>query len=57
LWTSHFGGYAQNVSIAKVKIRFIEPMLALAVTQLPEGRALLYELKFDGHRGLRSKPL
>jgi ATP-dependent DNA ligase len=32
--------------------RIIEPMLALAVTKLPEGSAWSYELKFDGYRAL-----
>jgi ATP-dependent DNA ligase len=36
--------------------RFIEPMLALAATKLPEGPVWSYELKFDGYRaiGVRS---
>jgi len=38
-------GYARIVSIAKAKVGFIEPMLALAVTKLPEGPAWAYELK------------
>jgi ATP-dependent DNA ligase len=42
------------VSIAKGKVAFIEPMLALAVTKLPEGPAWAYELKFDGYRAKRS---
>jgi hypothetical protein len=33
------GGYDRIVSIAKAKVGFIEPMLALAVTKLPEGPA------------------
>jgi bifunctional non-homologous end joining protein LigD len=40
------------VSIPKAKVGFIEPMLALAVTKLPEGHAWSYELKFDGYRAL-----
>jgi hypothetical protein len=31
------GGYARIVSIAKAKVGFIEPMLALAVAKLPGG--------------------
>lgn len=30
---------------------FIEPMLALAVSQLPSGHEWEYELKLDGYRG------
>jgi DNA ligase D-like protein (predicted ligase) len=43
------------VSIAKAKVGFIEPMLAVAVTKLPEGPAWSYELKFDGYRALGLK--
>jgi bifunctional non-homologous end joining protein LigD len=43
------------VSIARAKVEFIEPMLALAVTKLPEGPAWSYELKFDGYRALGLK--
>jgi ATP-dependent DNA ligase len=46
------GGYARIVNIAKAKVGFIEPMLALAVTKLPQGPARSYELKFDGCRAL-----
>src|ERR1700720_4197539 len=45
------GDYARIVSIAKAKVGFVEPILALAVTKLPEGPAWSYELKFDGCRG------
>jgi hypothetical protein len=34
-------------------VGFIEPMLALAVTKLPEGAAWSYELKFDGSGAVR----
>jgi ATP-dependent DNA ligase len=39
------------------KVEFIEPipMLALAVTKLPEGPAWSYERKFDGYRALGLK--
>jgi bifunctional non-homologous end joining protein LigD len=40
------------VNIAKGRVGFIEPMLAVAVTKLPEGPAWTYELKFDGYRAL-----
>jgi hypothetical protein len=43
------------VSIASANVGFIEPMLALAVTKLPEGPAWAYELKFDGYRALGLK--
>ena len=43
------------MTIAKAKVGFIEPMLALAVTKLPEGPAWAYELKFDGYRALGIK--
>ena len=39
----------------KGRVGFIEPMLALAVTKLPEGPAWAYELKFDGYRSLGLK--
>jgi hypothetical protein len=47
-----------NRKIAELKndrAEFIEPMLALAVTKLPEGPAWSYELKFDGYRALGLK--
>jgi ATP-dependent DNA ligase len=39
---------------AKSKIPFIEPMYALTVQKLPEGKEWLYEVKFDGYRCLAS---
>jgi len=33
-------------------IDFIEPMYALAVQNIPEGKELLYDVKFDGYRCL-----
>jgi len=39
---------ASEVSLAKDRVRFIEPRLALAVSKHPEGAAWSYELKFDG---------
>jgi ATP-dependent DNA ligase len=44
-----------NVKIEKSRLAFTEPMLALAVTKLPEGPAWSYELKFDGYRALALK--
>ena len=35
-----------------VRPEFIEPMAAQIVKTLPEGPDWLYELKFDGYRGL-----
>jgi ATP-dependent DNA ligase len=40
------------MNIVKGKVGFIEPMLAVAVTKLPEGPAWTYELKFDAYRAL-----
>ena len=34
------------------RARFLEPMLCRAVSELPQGSAWSYELKFDGYRGL-----
>ncbi len=39
-------------SSKQMKARFIEPMLCLAVTELPEGPEWIYELKLDGYRGI-----
>ena len=49
------GGYVVTLKIEKGRIGFVEPMLALPVTKLPEGRAWSYELKFDGYRALGVK--
>jgi bifunctional non-homologous end joining protein LigD len=37
------------------KLRFIEPMYALAVQNIPEGEDWLYEVKFDGYRCLAGR--
>jgi bifunctional non-homologous end joining protein LigD len=37
------------------KIRFIEPMYARLVNELPEGEEWLYEVKFDGYRCLAGR--
>jgi ATP-dependent DNA ligase len=55
LYAGFSGDYARSVSVAKGKIGFIEPMLAVAVTKLPEEPAWTYELKFDGYRALGIK--
>ena len=34
------------------RARFLEPMMCRAVSELPQGPAWSYELKFDGYRGL-----
>ena len=42
--------------IETVRASFIEPMLLLATTSLPEAEGWAYELKLDGYRALPSKP-
>ena len=42
-------------TLPPAKIRFIEPMYALAVQNLPQGQEWLYEVKFDGYRCLAGK--
>jgi ATP-dependent DNA ligase len=42
-------------ALPPAKIRFIEPMCARLVNELPEGREWLYEIKFDGYRCLAGK--
>src|SRR5262245_58803343 len=37
-------------ALPPAKIQFIEPMYALSVQKLPEGKEWLYEVKFDGYR-------
>src|SRR5499426_1355227 len=37
-------------ALPKAKIHFIEPMYALSVQKLPEGKEWFYEVKFDGYR-------
>jgi|SRR5579875_1565968 len=44
-----------RVGPAGTKARFIEPMLALAAQQLPEGPQWGYELKLDGYRAIAIK--
>jgi ATP-dependent DNA ligase len=39
-------------ALPSAKVRFIEPMYALAVQKLPDGNEWLYEVKFDGYRFL-----
>lgn len=39
----------------KTKAGFIEPMLLLPVSSLPEGEAWGYELKLDGYRAIGYK--
>ncbi len=42
-------------ALPSAKVRFIEPMYALAVQQLPHGQEWLYEVKFDGYRCLAGR--
>lgn len=42
-------------ALPKAKVRFIEPMYARLVSELPEGNEWLYEVKFDGYRCLAGK--
>ena len=42
-------------ALPKAKIRFIEPMYARLVNELPEGKEWLYEVKFDGYRCLAGR--
>ena len=39
-------------TLPPAKLRFIEPMYALPVQNLPKGNEWLYEVKFDGYRCL-----
>jgi ATP-dependent DNA ligase len=42
-------------ALPPAKVRFVEPMYALAVQKLPQGQEWLYEVKFDGYRCLAEK--
>jgi DNA ligase D-like protein (predicted ligase) len=42
-------------ALPAAKIRFIEPMYALPVQNLPKGSEWLYEVKFDGYRCLAGR--
>jgi bifunctional non-homologous end joining protein LigD len=42
-------------ALPAAKIRFIEPMYARLVNELPQGSEWLYEVKFDGYRCLAGK--
>jgi bifunctional non-homologous end joining protein LigD len=37
------------------KIKFIEPMYAILVSELPEGKDWLYEVKFEGYHCLAGR--
>src|SRR5262245_23651445 len=41
-------------NLAANKLKFIEPMYARLVNELPRGQEWLYEVKFDGYRCLAS---
>jgi bifunctional non-homologous end joining protein LigD len=42
-------------ALPPAKIRFIEPMYARLVNELPQGQEWLYEVKFDGYRCLAGR--
>jgi bifunctional non-homologous end joining protein LigD len=42
-------------NLATTKLKFIEPMYARLVNELPEGKEWLYEVKFDGYRCLAGR--
>jgi ATP-dependent DNA ligase len=42
-------------AVPPARVQFIEPMYALAVQTLPQGRQWLYEVKFDGYRCLAGR--
>jgi bifunctional non-homologous end joining protein LigD len=42
-------------ALPPAKLRFIEPMYARLVNELPEGKEWLYEVKFDGYRCLATR--
>jgi ATP dependent DNA ligase domain len=50
-----FGRIPSRGENRKSRVGFIEPMLTVAVTKLPEGPTWQYELKFDGYRVLGIK--
>ena len=62
VWDSNRNG-SQQISAKKLRgakhhgaaPRFIQPMKATAVTQLPEGEEWIYEVKWDGYRVLAVK--
>jgi bifunctional non-homologous end joining protein LigD len=43
------------LAVPPAKPRFIEPMYALAIKNLPDGKDWVYEVKFDGYRCLAGK--
>jgi ATP-dependent DNA ligase len=45
----------RNDSVENASAHFIEPMLCLAVSALPEGSQWEYELKLDGYRAVGLK--
>jgi DNA ligase D-like protein (predicted ligase) len=47
---------SQNINaLPSAKVRFVEPMYARLVNELPEGKDWLYEVKLDGYRCLAGK--
>jgi ATP-dependent DNA ligase len=55
LWARFLSEHPRKVKTEKGRVGFIEPLLAVAVTKLPEGPAWAYELKFDGYRVIGMK--
>jgi ATP-dependent DNA ligase len=45
----------ETTTAARLPPRFIEPMYAQAVSELPDGGLWTYEAKFDGYRCLAAK--
>jgi ATP-dependent DNA ligase len=44
-----------NPTVERIKLRFIEPMYALAANGLPESSEWIYEVKLDGYRCLAGR--
>lgn len=42
-------------NLIRTKLKFIEPMYARPLNELPEGKEWLYEVKFDGYRCLAGR--
>ena len=45
----------EKAKLKAAPIRFVEPMYAQLVQQLPDGKDWLYEVKLDGYRCLAGK--
>jgi ATP-dependent DNA ligase len=44
-----------DVAVAKIRARFVEPMLLQRADKLPEGSGWIHELKLDGYRAIAFK--